>query len=61
MKSKFEYRRVPYISGNKELIPKLEEMGKEGWELVSIVPVDHKNFSWERASYFVAYMKREIE
>jgi hypothetical protein len=49
---KWEYKRVPYITENE-----LDQLGNEGWELVSVV-ADVSGDAHGMSSSFVAYLKR---
>ncbi|MBQ9474814.1 MAG: DUF4177 domain-containing protein [Bacteroidales bacterium] len=49
--AKFEYTTFEFIPEDSDLEDKLNELGEEGWELVSICPSE--------PGFFVAFLKRE--
>ena len=50
---KFEYKRVPCLY-NEDRIEKLNQLGEEGWQLVSLIEYGTDN----QSSYF--YLMREV-
>jgi hypothetical protein len=52
----FKYYRVAFYTDG-ELVDKLNELGQEGWELVTMVPTDVRT----QANLFTFYFKKKVQ
>lgn len=57
---KFDYKTIvcPAPSGINNILPELQKLGKQGWELVSVCPTESSEYGIGEVT---AYLKKEIE
>lgn len=55
----FDYRHIscPLPSGTDKMMAEIKKLGKEGWELVSVVPTGSSQYGLEELT---AFLKKEV-